>query len=433
MKTRPSIRPELGAENSEAHAPGLGVEVDQGAAAQFQFLKAWVRGVRSLPRAFWIIAVGSSIAAAFACLSLPSIFTYDPIIFWNSWHFWGLRNMPYRSFTWEFPPLSFVPSFLARWMSANSFQAFFGQFMTMASLIALPFLIAVNPIRARGIAVRWLVAGTFGFACAWYRFDPLALVFVCWAIWAIESDRPAALPIVLGFACRLWPALLIVGLIIKGRGKDTKNTFLLMTATLVGWIAWSPSGFRTFLRFRQGKGFEIESFVGAMAMFRSHTVLFISGAQVVRLGNWEILDPVMTVAWLSFAVVLTAFAKRRGANWLYVTGGLVFFLLLSSRLFSAQYIVWGLPFVVLAWSNGVRYITAVYTASCFLTGVALTRFTQYAVDNEKFVAVVFTLRNLLVLWCGVMLIREAFRAETTPASTPTLRSLLRHDPATGAR
>ncbi len=341
--------------------------------------------------------------------------------------------MPYRSFTWEFPPLSIVPSFLARWMTPYSFQVFFGQFMCVASLIALPFLIAVNPIRARGIAVRWLVAGTLGFACAWYRFDPLALVFVCWAIWAIESDRSAALPIALGFACRLWPALLVVGLIIKGSKKDTRNSILLMTATLVGWIAWSPSGFRTFLRFRQGTGFEIESVVGALAMLKSHTVQFISGAQVIRLGNWEILDPIMTVAWFSFAVVLTALAKRRGANWLYVVGGLVFLLLLSSRLFSAQYIVWGLPFVVLAWSNGVRYITAVYTASCFLTGVALSRFTQYAVDNDRFVAVVFTLRNLLVLWCAIELIRQAFRGETTPASTPKLGSFFRHDPAIDAR
>jgi len=121
----------------------------------------------------------------------------------------------------------------------------------------------------------------------------------------------------------------------------------------------------------------------------------------------------MMLVWFAgvVAVVFAAY-RRKPVNDAAVVGALVVALILTSRLFSPQYLVWMLPFLALARTHGERRATRLFVLIGLLTTVYLFGYADLLLGNRVLAAVI-VLRNLLLAVTGVTLLRWGWSGGTT--------------------
>ena len=170
----------------------------------------------------------------------------------------------------------------------------------------------MRPDREMDIVKVWLICGVPLYMVSWYRFDAVAVFLTCVALVAYHEGRKGVAAVTAGFATRLWPLVLAVIPGIRGRRREVVTTLALATIVVGAWYAFSPSGFGDFLRYRQAKGYQIESVIGSIGLAFGKVPVFISGAFVVKLGAIDQLDKVFTVLWFGLVVWGTIRVRRNG-------------------------------------------------------------------------------------------------------------------------
>lgn len=346
-----------------------------------------------------------------------------PDVFWSDVHYWwlkmnhlGLHSLPYRDFVWEFPPLTVLPMAPATFLkdAVSVFAVIFATLMALAEYATLELLRARWPERARSLSRYWYAVVIPLSTVAYFRFDYVPALFAVLALLAIERGRSPATAVALGFATKLWPVVIGVVLVIERRYREVAISMAAVAAIVIGWYAFSPSGFHDFLRFRRGDGFQVESSVGAVALLAGARPTVDFGSWVVGLGTWRWVDPVTSAAWLVLAGATTVAARRRQYDPWSVVGGLVLTLMLSSRLLSPQFLAWGLPFVAVAWARDERLAGVAFGAAVVISVVNL-----FAYDSLLHGSIVFTtlgvIRNSLIGVAGVRLLVVGLRVRTVPA------------------
>jgi hypothetical protein len=360
------------------------------------------------PKQRRLVAVAHVTAAVMGLAFLPSNCWADVHLFWRKFTLMGWHHLPYRDFLWEFPPFTVPLVALSRVMAVNGFATVFAAVSAGASYGTWRLLVRLRPDHERTVTICWFACGIPLFTIAWYRFDAVTVFFACLALVAYAEGRRADGPVIAGFGFRLWPIVLVVIPFVRRRRADVARCLGLAGVLVTAWYAFSPSGFGDFLQYRKGAGYEVESVFGSIGLLAGKIPEFVSGAWVVRLGALDHLDQVLTVAWLALVVASAIVVRRRGGDPVRLAGALVFALLVSTRIISPQYVIWVLPFVVLAATDGDRLIGPLFAATSLLTFADLMFYGSLGFTS-RVLELILVARNALLIWCTAHELRAALR------------------------
>ncbi|HEV8296991.1 MAG TPA: glycosyltransferase family 87 protein [Acidimicrobiales bacterium] len=338
-----------------------------------------------------------------------AFYTYDPEQFWQRTQDLSLHHLPYRDFLWEFPPLTIVALLPAPLVSRGAYVALFLVLMVAAEYGSLLVLRWSRPADAFGITAYWTLVGLPLAAFTWFRLDFISVLFATLALVAVVHHREPSVPLTAGVAAKLWPGVAVAGLVLQRRWRAVIASVAAVTALVLAWFAFSPSGFREFVRYRHGSGFQVESTIGALRMLGRAPVGSASDSFVTDAGRYRYADTAFLLAWAALAVVTVVIALRRPVHLAPLLGALVTWLMVLSRILSPQYLVWLLPFAALAWVDGDRVATIAFGAASVMTLAVIEHYNAYIAGNRAVVLTV-VLRNLLLVLVGVRFFQLAFGA-----------------------
>lgn len=337
---------------------------------------------------------------------LPRVFHGDIPHFWSLAGKVSAHRLPYRDVPFEFPPLTVgflilrkIPSltyFEYRWLFALVMIGF-----EYGSLVVLR---RAWPELCRRITLSWYLTVVPVSLLGWFRFDLAAVFFATVALVALERDRRhGGWATVVGFGLKLWPVVLIPSFLLKGRRRSAVVTGAGCAGLVAAWYAFSPSGFRRFLKLREGTGLEVESLPASLRLLGHHGRFVVrSGAWVIDAGGFPWVNTVLTAVLVVFAVGLIVRAARHpGPNVVALAGALTLASFLFSRIISAQYVLWLGPFVALLWARGHRLVGWLGAATSVITVGYLYEFKSGLLHGNHLVAGLVLLRNALLV---VMLI-----------------------------
>jgi uncharacterized membrane protein len=336
---------------------------------------------------------------------------------------------PYRDFQFEYPPLAAPVIALAGAGGTGHDEYRLGlALLTFALTAGLLFACARLAVLTggdrrfalAGVALSPLLAG----AMIRTHFDVAAVAIAVAALAAIGGRRVA-----LGFA------LLGVGAMTKvfplaiapvafawlwGRGEraDAWRGVAALAVTLVvlgaGWLLISPSGAVDSVRYQAERPVQIES-NAAMVLL----TLNAAGAEAPKFvdshraqavehdleGTLGLLSSALGVAALALLALLAA--RRPALRDLALASlGAVVALLVFGKVLSPQFTVWLIPLMALALAHRMWPLAAVSAAALVLTLVEFpTRYDDY-LRKEAFTVVVVGLRNLLLVVCLALVVRE---------------------------
>jgi hypothetical protein len=179
----------------------------------------------------------------------------------------------------------------------------------------------------------------------------------------------------------------------------------LSVGLVVAWYLFAPDGVSQFAQYRLAGGFEIESLPGALLLLAGRTSAFHwalgsteFGSVVVPDQGWEWVHTLLL--GILFISLLGAFIwmVRRRFDMVAMIGALILSVLLTSRIISAQYLIWLAPCVVLLWPGAKRQ-GWLYAVALMLTLIQLVMFEQ-VIQGALVPVLMLNARNLvlIVLW-----------------------------------
>jgi hypothetical protein len=290
-------------------------------------------------------------------------------------------HVPYRDFPFEYPPAALLPMWLPSYMSwsyATSFAVLIG--VCGAGCIAA----AASALRAVGawpertwvalltIGVSPLVLGSLFDT----RFDLWPTLLAVGGLAALVRERPVVSGglLGLGFAAKLWPAVLLPIAIVhlwRRRGQASAlaslAAFVLVAAAcFVPFALLAPDGLHAMFSDQLGRPLQIESLGAAVLMAAQHlgmrplSTITSHGAQALSGRGAGLAADLSTAAEIvSVLAVWIAFARRRyadGEATLLAGAAAVAALVAFDKVLSPQYLIWLAPFVPLV--RGARGVLA---------------------------------------------------------------------------
>jgi len=290
-------------------------------------------------------------------------------------------QMPYRDFSFEYPPAALLPMLLPAYLSwsyATSFAVVMGVCGAACIVAAALALRGVDAGPARtwavllAIGVSPLVLGSLFDT----RFDLWPTLLAVGALAAIVSERPVLSGVLLGlgFAAKLWPVVLLpIAVVHLWRRRGQAGALTVVAGFLAAAVACflpfailAPDGLHAMFADQLGRPIQVESLAAAVLMAAEHfgmrplTTIDSHGAQALSGRGAGLAADLSTV--LEIAAVLAVwivFAKRRDAGRegvLLAAGAGVAALIAFDKVLSPQYLIWLVPFVFLV--RGERGVLA---------------------------------------------------------------------------
>jgi hypothetical protein len=299
-------------------------------------------------------------------------------------HYAGLVRggaVPYRDFSFEYPPAALpamlVPSYMS-WSYATSFAVLMGICGAGCIVAAASALRAVDASPERtwagllAIGVSPLVLGSLFDT----RFDLWPALLGLAALAAVVRERPVVSGVLLGlgFAAKLWPGVLLPIAVVhlwRRRGRAAALSVVaafvaVAVACFLPFAVLAPHGLRAMFADQLDRPLQVESLGAALLMAAQHlgmrplATVDSHGAQALS-GRGAGLAANLSTA-LELAVVVgiwIAFARRRdteGEAALVAAAAVVAALVAFDKVLSPQYLIWLVPFVFLV--RGGRGILA---------------------------------------------------------------------------
>jgi glycosyl transferase family 87 len=281
-------------------------------------------------------------------------------------------QVPYRDFPFEYPPAALPPMLLPAYMSwsyATSFAVLMGVCGAACIAAARSALSAVGAGTARtwavllAIGVAPLVLGSLFDT----RFDLWPTLLAVGALAALVGERPvlSGALLGLGFAAKLWPAVLLPLALVhlwrrKGRAAALAHLAAFVAVAAACFLPFAiiaPDGLHAMFADQLGRPLQVESLGAAVLMAGEHlgmhplATINSHGAQALSGHGAGLAANLSTVLEIGAVVaVWIVFARRRdpdGEAVLLAAAAAVAALIAFDKVLSPQYLIWLVPFVFL--------------------------------------------------------------------------------------
>jgi Glycosyltransferase family 87 len=350
--------------------------------------------IRSLGRLVALVAPAAVILVAAAATPISEFFVNqgDVGLYLDRARAFASGQVPYRDFFFEYPPLALLPMTVPyliwpggsielpqyRWLFAGweaGLMVVLGFALTRIRRLGGRFDRDPGDAGAISIGIR-LTALSIGAALALtWRFDLFPALLVALAVWATIAGRAtlAGFALALGVLAKLYPIAVLPALaarwLVPFDGHRVLRLALAVAGTvLVGllpFVALAGASAFDFLGYQVGRGLQIESIGGGIAILTgllSGRVLELSyGYSAVQVEGQPAdlilaILPLLTVigfgvlAWLGWRRVRSeagAGDRVRASTVVSLAGASMLVLLVTSKVYSIQYVVWLLPFAAL--------------------------------------------------------------------------------------
>jgi uncharacterized membrane protein len=369
-------------------------------------------------------------------------------------------QLPYRDFPLEYPPLALL-AFGLPWLLAAGrtlgYSDYAWHFLVLnvlwSTLLALALARiatqqrpADSPTRAVGVYTLLVIVSA---PLLPWRYDLFPALLTLLALLAVLADRPtlAGVWIGLGIAAKLYPIMLlpICGAYYLA-GRSHRSLFRLglgcviaIGVVLLPYLLVDPGGWLSFLRYHQQRGLQLES-LPAGAIVLVHTLGFTRVDLVFLYGALQLVSPLADIAvlWqpIVFSIVIGVvfvscwgrFRHEYATNGAIADASLIAYIvvallafIVTNKVFSAQYIVWLLPFVPLLRPRQIVALT-------ILCGLTILIFPFLYADLLAFQivpVVLLNLRNALAVAVMCWLLVERLPAPVRSALTQRGQALRR--------
>ena len=299
-------------------------------------------------------------------------------------HYAGLVRggaVPYRDFRFEYPPAALpallLPAYMS-WSYATSFAVLMGVCGAGCIVAAAVALRAVGAGAERtwvaliAIGLSPLVLGSLFDT----RFDLWPTLLAVGALAAVVRERPVVSGALLGlgFAAKLWPAVLLpIAVVHLWRRRGSADAFAVVAAFVataaacfVPFAILAPDGLRAMFADQFGRPLQVESLGAAVLMAAQHlgmhplATVSSNGAQALSGRGAGLAADLSTVLEVAAVVaVWIAFARLRdagGETTLLAAAATVCAVVAFDKVLSPQYLIWLVPFVLLV--RGGSAVTA---------------------------------------------------------------------------
>jgi Glycosyltransferase family 87 len=339
--------------------------------------------------------------------------------------------VPYRDFAFEYPPAALAPMLLAAYLSwsyATSFAVLIGICGAACVVAVASALRAADAGMERtwaallAIGVAPLVLGSLFDT----RFDLWPTLLAVAALAALVRERPilSGALLGLGFAAKLWPAVLVpiaVAYLWRRRGRGSALLHVaafavVAAACFLPFVILAPHGLRAMFADQLDRPLQVESLGAAVLMAAQHLgmrpleTISTHGAQALSGRGAGLAADLSTVfEVVSVVTIWVVFARRRNPDVeavLLAAAAVVAALVAFDRVLSPQYLIWVVPFIPLVRGSrgffaGMLLFVALGLTQLWFPGhywaLALTHQSPYAWD--------LLVRDLaLVAIAGVLLV-----------------------------
>lgn len=349
--------------------------------------------------------------------------------------------VPYRDFHFEYPPAALpamlLPSYMS-WSYPTSFAVLMGVCGAGCLAAAAAALRAVRAGAERtwvallAIGVSPLVLGSLFDT----RYDLWPALLAVAALAAVVRERPLVSGglVGLGFAAKLWPAVLLpIALVHLWRRRGGAAALAVAAGFVVAAAACflpfavlGADGLRAMFADQLNRPLQIESLGAAVLMAAQHlgmrplATVSSHGAQGLSgRGAGLAADLSTALEILSVVVIWVVFARRRHANGeavLIAAAATVAALVAFDRVLSPQYLIWLAPFIPL-----VRGGRGVVAGGLLLLALGLTQtwfpwhYWPLALDHASPWSWYLLARDLvLVALAGVLLLELSLARDSAP-------------------
>ena len=334
------------------------------------------------------------------------------------------RGTPYQDFPVEYPPVM-----LGAIEVLDSSTTHAATVATMWSQLALDLVVVALILWGWGrrAALAYLIIG-FPLVCypfLYLRLDLLSVALAVAALALLRRRQPVLGGVALAVAVfsKVWPALLVPGLIARRSWRALASFAVLAGAGLVAWVAWvGTDGPVQVVSMRNATGWEIESTVGSIIRATTNdAVHYNEGAfRVGHVREWAIilsavvLGVAVLAAWLLAARAADPSKVLDGSAALAAVGAF----LVCTPLLSPQFAIWLVPFAAIAVAHGDRLIGRLTLLVVALSVVDFALIDTYANTNAVAPQVVVFARNAaLIALIAVCFARLARRSRPRPSGT----------------
>lgn len=300
-------------------------------------------------------------------------------------------QVPYSEVQLEYPPLALVPMLvpylvgrLGGEVTLDTYKWLFAGWEAVLVVvlgIALAHIARLGGMQTTRRDPAWVVVARLSIltvgaalAIAW-RFDLFAAVLLTLGLWATLANRAIAAGIAtaLGILTKLYPvigvpALTLTWLLRRDNSRIVRFGFaglISLVVVMLPFLAIAGADAFTFLGHQISRGLQVESIGGGVVLLDGvirgqpvETEAPFKALEVIgpAARTWLAILPLVTIA--SFGVVAWAGWRRAraelassgvvaAATVVTLAGASVMVLLVTSKVFSIQYVVWLVPFAAL--------------------------------------------------------------------------------------
>ncbi len=405
--------------------------------------------VRRVAGAPWLIIVAWVITRAMMLHDWSAKYQFikgDPNYYYSTLRY--VTSIDQRLPEYPVPVVAFLELF--RWPAADVASTFVTVFAVGMAALDAGFTVVLWSFRGRLAAWYWMVFGFLMGPLLWFRFDVLPAVTGGVAL-LLVTRRPATSGALLGLgaAIKLWPALLLLPLLHRGRAGRRRIQGLLVTGGLLALVSWAAVGWTRLvspLTWQNDRGLQVESVPASLAMAgKSFGDTLQWTIAMSKYNAYEITGPGVSTALVASSVLMAlvlglavVFAvlgwqalRDLSAFDLTLAGaGLIAFLIVANKTFSPQYMFWlGAPLAVLLLhairpprGTGAREIRSQRIIAGWLAGAGLiaARLTQveypdhygdliFVSPADPVITSALILRNLLLVVIAVGATTHAMR------------------------
>lgn len=352
-------------------------------------------------------------------------------------------QIPFRDFPVEYPPLALLPIALPQLFRVGSdeffrhlyYVIFAAQNVILCGITAVIVLWMTqqqpkrNPQRTIAIFSLLVVLNATVILC---RFDILPALLTALALWFVMICRPglAGVSIWLGIMTKLYPVVLlpVLGLYYLTRrqyaevAKFVGGSIVAVGMTLLPFLSIGLDHLLVITQYHQARGIQLESTAAGLILlarqFGWTTVEVITNYGAFHLIS-PIAEPILKVLpFVFFATwtlaVLSCFKRfqlERRSNYVTIHQSLLICSMLilltfivTSKVFSPQYLVWVLPFAPFLRTQQIR----VFIAICVLTLAIFPFFYDSLIEMNFLAILLLNLRNITMVSLMAWLIADPF-------------------------